>query len=319
MRKLIFASLITAGMVLLTGGFSTLVYAQNSGPDLKPTFISPTPGLYVNGWPAFTVSYPKEWVELPLGPGSAFRAGTPRGDSPAVPAVVVNIQPSVLPLEDWAKFAMPFWTQFGADMKVLSDKPSQLKDGTPAWEVEVERALKSNDALQGSFTTGGTLNTFMLMTKRELIWVWIVIANDKGRIEEDLKSIAYSLTFQSGREVPVKVPPDVRAFLDMYCADMVSGDVKAIMAHYSDRFLQSGASKAFVEQFIRNEPNSPIRKGVISQEPTVTVFERQGDRAFIDGFYLTKLKGNVDATKLFMSYQQIINENGQWKWYGNHK
>jgi hypothetical protein len=51
---------LLAAMMLLTGRFVTLTHGQSPGTDLKPTFISPTPGLYVNCWPAFTVSYPKE-------------------------------------------------------------------------------------------------------------------------------------------------------------------------------------------------------------------------------------------------------------------
>ena len=58
------------------------------------------------------------------------------------------------------------------------------------------------------------------MTKKDTVWVTISLVDDQGRIGEDLKRIAYSLTFQPGREKPVQVPPDVRAFLDMYCADI---------------------------------------------------------------------------------------------------
>ena len=79
-----------------------------------------------------------------------------------------------------------------------------------------------------------------------MTWVAILVADDEGKLGEDLKRIAYSLTFLPGREEPVKVPPDVRAFLDMYCVDIVSHDVKTIMAHFSDRFLWSGMSKAFI-------------------------------------------------------------------------
>ena len=57
MKRLIIPSLIMA-ITLLAGGF--LAQAQTPAIDLKPTFLSSTPGLYVNGWPAFTVSYPKE-------------------------------------------------------------------------------------------------------------------------------------------------------------------------------------------------------------------------------------------------------------------
>jgi hypothetical protein len=51
----------------------------------------------------------------------------------------------------------------------------------------------------------------------------------------------------------------------------------------------------------------------------VTVFELRGDKACLDGFVLEKAKGDANALKIPMTFQQIINEHGQWKWYGNHK
>jgi hypothetical protein len=91
------------------------------------------------------------------------------------------------------------------------------------------------------------------------------------------------------------------------------------MAHFSDRFLNSGMKKPFIEQYFRNGPNSAAQRGVTSFEATVTLFEAHGDKAYIDGFFLEKAKDGANITKRPMSYQQIINENGQWKWYGNHK
>jgi hypothetical protein len=123
------------------------------------------------------------------------------------------------------------------------------------------------------------------------------------------------LTFLPGREEPVKVPPDVQAFLDMYCVDHMSHDVGAIMAHFSDRFRHSGLNKAFYEQGFRKAPVPPQ----VSLEPTVTVFELLGDRAYVEGFVLLKKKDDANAVKLPMIFQQIIKEHGQWKWYGNQK
>ena len=129
---------------------------------------------------------------------------------------------------------MPVYSQIGTDIKVLSEKPSQLKDDTPAREVELEFVPKN----------GPKMNHFILMTKKNLTWISITLGNDKGTIGEDLKNYAYSLTFQPSREEPVKVPPDVRAFLDKYCSDMVSGDVERIMSNFSDQFLHRGQRKA---------------------------------------------------------------------------
>ena len=148
---------------------------------------------------------------------------------------------------------MPVWVNIFTDIKVLSDKPSQLKDGTPAREVEFEFVAKY-DPLMRSVENGPKCNGSQLMTKKDLAtWVAITLIDDR-RKGEDLKKYAYSLAFQPGREEPVKVPPDVRAFLDMWCADVVSHDVKAMMAHFSDRFLHSGLNKPFMEQGWRNNP-----------------------------------------------------------------
>ena len=77
MKKLIVLALLMAVILLV----AALVHAQGPATDLKPTFINPTPtpGLYVNGWPAFTVSYPKDWVEIPSpSPANVFTAEASR-------------------------------------------------------------------------------------------------------------------------------------------------------------------------------------------------------------------------------------------------
>jgi hypothetical protein len=316
MKKLIVAPLIMAGMIL-TAGFFTLAQAQSPASDLKPTFISPTPGLYVNGWPAFTVTYPKEWVEMAT-QFSVFKAGTPRPDLPPSPGFDVIVLPSEFPLEEWAKQFMPIWVQVFRDIKVLSDKPSRLKDGTPAREVEFEFVPKY-DAGMAETKNVPKHNGLLLATKEDVkdrTLIAILLTDDKGLIGPVLKEIAYSLTFQPDREKPVNVPPDVQAFLDMWGVDMVSHDVGAVMAHYSDRFLWSGVSKPVMEQWLRNDPHVA---GFISFEPTVTIFEARGDKAYIDGFSVVKTKTDPTPRRTPMGGNQIINEHGQWKLYGNQK
>ena len=276
MKNVIILSLLMAVM-LLAGSFLAPTQAQTPPNDLKPTFISPTPGLFVNGWPAFTVTYPKEleWVEGPaVAPAIVFQAKAARPNLPPL-SIAIGVTANDLPLEDWAKMIMPFYIEFATDVKVLYDKPSQLKDGTPAREIEVEYVTKD----------GRKQNNFTFMTKKDTVWVTISLADYQGRIGADVKRIAYSLAFQPDREKPVNVPPDVRAFFDMYCVDLLGQDVKVIMEHYSDRFRSSGMTKAYVERFFRNDPFSTIHKDIISEEATVTVFEAQGDKAYVDGFF----------------------------------
>ena len=51
----------------------------------------------------------------------------------------------------------------------------------------------------------------------------------------------------------------------------------------------------------------------------MTVFEPRRDKAYVDGFFLEKVKGDANALKAPMTGQQIINEHGQWRWFGNQK
>jgi hypothetical protein len=266
------------------------------------------------------VSYPKEWVEVPLAPATNFGVGVERPDvAPGVygPVLRIFVRGTPAPLEDAGKIFISSMLQYGTDFKILSDKPSRLKDGTPVREVEFEFVPKY-DPNVGSLKDRPTLSFFAVMAKRELALVNVHLYDDK-KIGEDLKTIAYSLTFLQGREEPVSVPPDVRAFLNMYCADLGSHEVGTLIAHFSDRFLYSSVNKGLLEQYWRNDPTSPLHLDTISCEPTVTVFESRGDKAYVDGFFLVKAKGDANALKLPMEFMQIVNEHGQWKWYGNHK
>ena len=254
-------------------------------------------------------------------PGDVFRAGGTGPDLPPgihMPIFSVGVGTIPLSLEDWAKVFIPRLRQFDRDIKVLSDKPSRLKDGAPAREVEIELVPKYT-AARGTLTDAPKLIHYYLLTKRDLAWVWIGLVEEKAKFREDLKKHAYSLAFLPGREDPVTVPPDVRAFLDMDCADSVSRDVANIMAHYSDRFLHSGMNKTFYEQVFRLHSETLPGTGVTALEAIVTVFEPRGDRAYVAGFYLEKTKDGTNALKAPMEFQHIIKEQGQWKWYGNQK
>jgi len=168
MRKLGVLSLIVAGIVLMAG-FSTSAQSQSPAHDEKPTFISPTPGLYVDGWPPFTVSYPKEWVEMPVLFSEVFRAGAPRQNLSPSPMLYISVFSSPLPLEDWAKMFMPWYVMMGTDIKVLSDKPSQLKDGTPGREVQLEYVSKGS---QGA-SAGRKFNDLYFITRKDVVWVYV--------------------------------------------------------------------------------------------------------------------------------------------------
>jgi len=315
MKRLIVVLFITA-IMLLVGSFSAFIQAQSPAGQVKPTYLAPIPGTYVHGWPAFTVSYPKDWVEQPPrmgGVGEVFRVAAPDSKPFAqnirVPYFAVSVFPAPLPIDKWSDILVPTLRLPGSDITIVYDKPSQLKDGAPAQEAEI--AFVSNEE---------KVNMLVLTTRKDSVLIQIIQTSDKGKMGEDLKNYPYSLTFQQGREEPVKVPSDVQGFLDKYSSDLVSGNVERIMANFSDRFLNQKRKKAFYEQWLRNSPDSPIQRGLISSEATVTVFEARGEKAYVDGFFASKARDHADkALKEPMNFRQIIKEQGQWKWYGDQR
>ena len=78
MKIIILVSVIMAVM-FLTWGSVAPAHAQDSAKDDKPTFYHLVPGTYVNGWPRFTVTYPKEWTaERPdVAAGQVFLVSPP--------------------------------------------------------------------------------------------------------------------------------------------------------------------------------------------------------------------------------------------------
>ena len=316
MKKLIVLSLLT--VMLLGGDFLAPAHAQTPANDLKPTFISPTPGLYVSGWPAFTVSYPKKWVETLPFPGQDFRVGAARTPMPPLPELGIAVFVNFAPLSDMAQWYIRTVKSTGKDFKVVYDKPTKLKDSTPAREAEIEWTMTGLTGAH-AFSPMAKRNTFLLGAKRESAWISLALSDEKGRIGNDLKRIAYSLRLQPGKEKPVQVPPDVGEFLDKWHKDIVDGDVAMVMSNVSDRFNYNGMDKAAMEQWMRDDPSSPLQAGLASLNTTVTVFEVRGDQAYLSGFNGGKLKSGAPAPITPLGNMQIIKENGQWKWYGNHK
>jgi hypothetical protein len=303
MKKSIIISVIKVLMFLVWGSFAT-ANAQDPAKEEKPMFYRLTPGVYVNGWPRFTVTYPKDWIETHpiIGSssglktlGSLFGAKTPE----PTPGAVFGIFPfeQVQPLSWFAFFMAQFWRSYAKDVTVLSNKPSQLSDGTPAREVELQMVLN-----------GEPYNWLGVATKKGDLWINANVGSFKGKIGEDLRAIPYSLQYEPGKDEPVKVPPDVQEFLDRHCNAIVSHDVAKVMTHYSDRFLNSGVRKGEMERSWRQ-----IIGPVTSVEVGITDFVATGDRAYLAGF-ISSYWG-----KQMLRDTSIIKENGEWKFYGNQR
>jgi hypothetical protein len=299
MKKLIVVSVIVAVM-LLTWGSIVPAHAQDAAKDDKPTFYHLVPGTYVNSWPRFTVYYPKDWVERHPMPQEIFRASAP-GPVPS-PAFVYS--PNVLnapPLDKWADFVASLFKNMAKDVTVASNKPSRLRDGTPAREFELRMLLN-----------GAPFNAMGLAANKSGLCVNMGVESPTGKIGEDLKAILYSIEFQPDKDEPVRVPSDIREFLDKYSSDMVSHDLAKVMTHYSDRYLKSGTKKGDVERMVKRSIGS-----VLSFEVGITDFEAAGDKAYLAGFIRVNL--GTGMLTAMLGEITIIKENGEWKWYGNQR
>ena len=182
-------------------------------------------------------------------------------------------------------------------MTLVSDKPSRLRDGSPAREVELQMVLN-----------GAPMNVMGLVTKKGDLWVNTAIESRNGKIGEDLKAILYSIEFEPGKDEPVKVPPDVQEFLERSSSATVAHDVTQLMTYYSDRYLNSGTRKGEMERF-----QKMIIGRITSFEIVITDFIPAGDKAYLTGFTIGWWgKAPILETS-------IIKENGEWKWYGNER
>jgi hypothetical protein len=295
MKKLI--PLLLAMAVMLLGWSSfTSVHAQESAKEEKPTFYRLIPGVYVNGWPRFTITYPKDWVERCVDVGGLFMA-TPSGSAREEGFGVYSIS-NPPPLDKFVDFMVPYFRNIATDVTLVSDKPSQLRDGTLARELEFKMVRN-----------GVPRNWLGVATNKEGILITVIVITHKGTIGEDLRAIPYSLQYEPSKDKPVKVPLDVQEFFDRFGNDILSHDVAKVMSHYSDRFLNSGIRKGEVERNWRQGIGS-----ITSQKGTTTDFVLAGDRAYFTGFVIFNNTATIPNT-----FTSIIKENGEWKWYGNQR
>jgi len=236
------------------------------------------------------------WVEHYPSPWEEFRAAAP--GSAAHPAFIVSIGPTTTPLDKFVEWILPFLSARGTDVRVVGDKASQLRDGTPAREIEVQMVVN-----------GGPFSTVTLVSKRGDVAIVTASESLSEKTGEDVKAILYSIEFRRNKDEPVRVPPDVQEFIDNFDNDYVSHDLAKVITHYSDRYLNSGWTKGQVEQNERQWIN-----GATSHKTHITDFLAADDRAYVAGFVV--VNGGPTGPIVQTS---IIKENGQWRWYGNQR
>ncbi len=293
MKRIIVLLLIMTALSLTPGWFAPSL-AQSATNDQTPTFYRLVPGTYVNPWPRFTIHYPKDWVERRPMAIENYRASVP-GPVPS-PSLVVMVGYPV-PLEKVADAVITAVKSYATDVILVSDKPSRLRDGTPARELELRMVVN-----------GVPRNSFDVATRKGDVLIHTVVTSVTGTIGEDLKAIPYSMEFQPDKDKPVELPPDVEAFFKAAMSNRLSHDLARIMADYSDRYLNSGMKKGEMGRFLQ-----PYIGSLTSERAVITDFVPAGDRAYYTGFVVSNL-GTFQAGET-----SIIKENGEWKLYGNQR
>jgi hypothetical protein len=296
--------LVIITLILLAGSFFAPSHAQDPANEEKPTFYRLTPGVYVNGWPRFTITYPKDWVEQRRIFTEVFRVAIP-GPTPEG-RLSVNVFSNPHPVDKLAEIVIvPFFRVYAQDVTIVSNKPTRLRDGTPAQEVESQMVLN-----------GLPYNALNVATKKGDVWVNTGTGSYSGKIEEYQRAMLYSLQYEPSNDEPVKVPPDAQEFLDRHCNDLISHDLAKFMTHYSDRYLNSGTRKGEMERFWRQ-----MIGHWISAKWTITDFVPAGDRAYLTGFVIAKFAKTwvTETATNPITDTSIIKENGEWKWYGNQR
>jgi hypothetical protein len=294
MKKLITLLLVMA-VTLLVGSSFTVAQPQDTAKEEKPTFYQLTPGVYVNGWPRFTITYPKDWVERRPEPQAFFRVSAP-GPVP-YPAFAVAFSSAPVPLDKLAESLLSLNRRRATDVTILSDKSSQLRDGTTAREIEFQMVIG-----------GAPWHTMSLTAKKGDLLIITAVESRTGRVGEDLREILYSRQYQPGTDEPVKVPADIQKFIDRWRNDVLSHDIAKIMTHYSDKFLNSGLRKGERELFWRQVIGSAM-----SFEVGITDLVIEGDKVHLAGIGINYF----GKAPLFET--SIIKESGEWKWYGNQR
>ena len=175
--------IISISFLLIFGSIIPQIQAKSDFPTKSAQ------GLYLNQWPAFSLTYPASWQEKTPERRFVFRAEAPDGTT----SLRISIIPGLnLPLKNAASFFLPQLEKMGRNIEVIFDKASELTDGTPGQEMEIEWEPDG----------GPKLNTLFLTVKKEDAWIAVALSDMKGAIGEDLRKIAYSLKFRLPEEFP---------------------------------------------------------------------------------------------------------------------
>ena len=107
-RRILFVTSIS--FLIVVCSVTSHLQAESDFPTLS------APGLYVNQWPAFSLTYPIHWQEKIPEQRFVFRAEAPEG----TPSLRISVIPGMdMPLEYATSFYLPVLEKMGQHIKVI--------------------------------------------------------------------------------------------------------------------------------------------------------------------------------------------------------
>ncbi|MHA2390497.1 MAG: SDR family NAD(P)-dependent oxidoreductase [Promethearchaeota archaeon] len=140
--------------------------------------------IFQNDSPAFTVTYPDYFIDLnpvnPLSKAIFYASYADRN----IEIIISKISPKRR-LDELTKKILRNLNYFAKEINIISEEPSNLKDGTPAYETTIEYKVI------GIFK----VRTVYLSVIKDEKWIRISISSEANNFDERLKDILYSLKF----------------------------------------------------------------------------------------------------------------------------
>lgn len=122
---------------------------------------------------------------------------------------------------------------------------------------------------------------------------WVLLGNPKGQPRDNT------------------APEEVQHLLKSHIAAVQSGRVKLFADNFSENYLTNGLTKSDLVAYM-----TPFLPDIKPAKIVISEFVRQGNKATINGVFITKGFGHLPLRPL---YQSIVFKEGKWRWHGNQQ
>jgi len=112
-----------------------------------------------------------------------------------------------------------------------------------------------------------------------------------------------------GKPEGITIPDDVARFLDSFVASIGDGEVEEYSGSLAGTYLTNGLTRSDLVAFM-----APFLSQLKPADIVVSKFQRDGDRATIEGILISRSYGLLPLNPL---YGSLIRVDGKWLWNGN--